>query len=132
MRLMKTVLYLFLFYTAIVAFPSRSIAQTNFIPATLVKAFSEGNAKVIGAFLNSNVELLILNDRDVYSKTQAEMIVKNFFENNPPVKFTLTYKSGSNTIRFGVGDLITTKDTFSVYFMLRQSGNKFLIHQIKI
>lgn len=129
---MKTVLYLFLLNSALIIFPLHTYAQPSFIPAQLVEGFKEGNAKTVGIYFNSHVEILVFDDRDVYSKTQAEMIVKKFFDNNTPLKFDLTYKSGSKNIKFGVGDLTTKTSIYSIYFMLKKSGNKYLIHQLKI
>ena len=51
------------------------------IPKEIITCFKTGNSKVLNDFLNSSVELQILEDENVYSKAQAEQIINNFFIN---------------------------------------------------
>jgi hypothetical protein len=49
------------------------------IPAGISIAFKAGNAAELSKYLNSTVELLLLDKEDFYKKNVAEAILKDFF-----------------------------------------------------
>jgi hypothetical protein len=102
------------------------------IPSNIILALKTGNAKEIASNMNENVEMVILDKEGIYSKTQAEMILKDFFMNNPPRKFSLLHQGGKAESKYGIGDLETSDDTFRVYFLLKRKNEKTLIHQFRI
>jgi hypothetical protein len=49
------------------------------ITEEIAAAIKSGNSKAIAAYFTDNVDLKVLAQEDVYSKAQAELIVKDFF-----------------------------------------------------
>ncbi len=59
------------------------------IPNGISQALKTGNSKELVKYFNDNVEMVILDEEGIYSKTQAEMILKDFFfEVSAPKFFT--------------------------------------------
>jgi len=83
------------------------------IPDDVVLSLKSGNAKVLAGYFNQNIELAILDDDNVYSKAQAE-------------------QRGKEGAQYVIGNLVTKQETFRVYFLLKTSGDKVIIHQLKI
>ena len=54
-------------------------SAANGIPTEVSTALKSGNSKELAKYFNTNIELAILEKEDVYSKTQAELIVNDFF-----------------------------------------------------
>jgi hypothetical protein len=80
------------------------------------------------------VELVVLENENVYSKAQAQQIVGNFFNNYIPEEFTVLHNSNSSKegAKSVIGNLKTQKGNFRVYFLLKQSDGKEYIHQLRI
>ncbi len=70
---MKTLLALLLFFSPFVA--SADIADD------VAAAIRTGNAKEISKYFADNVDLKVLEQENIYSKAQAELILKDFFAN---------------------------------------------------
>jgi hypothetical protein len=130
---MKKVLKIFLlplmllFFSGIIA--NQKVEQ---IPNEIIQSLKSGNAKALASYFNQNVELVILNDDNVYSKAQAEQIVINFFNLNQPDKFTIIHQGGKEGAQYVIGNLNTKQGVFRVYFLLKKTGEREIIHQLRI
>ena len=102
------------------------------IPSGINLALKEGNAKELSNYMNNNVEMVIIDKEGIYNKVQAEMILKDFFAKNPPRKFSLLHQGGKADSKYGIGNLITSDNTYRVYFLLKMTNGKSLIHQFRI
>lgn len=102
------------------------------IPSGINLALKEGNAKDLSNYMNNNVEMVIIDKEGIYNKVQAEMILKDFFAKNPPRKFSLLHQGGKADSKYGIGNLITSDNTYRVYFLLKITNGKSLIHQFRI
>lgn len=102
------------------------------IPNGISLALKTGNSKELVKYLNDNVEMVILDEEGIYSKTQAEMILKDFFSKNQPKSFSLLHQGGKTDAKYGIGNLVTAGDSFRVYFLLKKKNGNTLIHQFRI
>jgi len=105
------------------------------VPNDIIVSFETGNSKLLSGFFNQNVELVVMDNDNVYSKAQAEQIVNNFFSSFTPVEenaFTIIHNSGKQGAKSVIGKLKTNKGNFRVYFLLKQDGSKEYIHQLRI
>ena len=127
-KLIRYISALVLFVSLLGAFGSAK-AQ---IPEDLLLSLSSGNAKNLSEFFNQNIELVIGDDDNVYSKTQAKQIVSNFFKENQPDSFNKIHDGGKDGSKYVIGNLHTVNGTFRVYFLLKEHKEKFYIHQLRI
>jgi hypothetical protein len=102
------------------------------IPDEILQSLKTGNSKTLSEYFNQNVEMVVLENDNVYSKAQAQQIVNKFFSSNPPENFTIIHQGGKEGAQYVIGNLITGKGTFRVYFLLKKSGGKDYIHQLRI
>jgi hypothetical protein len=97
------------------------------------KTLNIGDAKSLVAFFPSNIDLTIKNEEGIYTKIQAEQILKKFFTAHPVVKYTVVHvgsaKDGSS---FEIGKLQTQSGTYRTYFLLKGKGDNQKIHQFRI
>jgi len=101
-------------------------------PAGLSAAFKSGNASELSKYLNSTIELLLLDKEDFYKKNVAETILKDFFSDYKPKDFIIRHEGHQNETHFAIGILKTEKGDFRVYFLLKKVDQELLIHQIRI
>jgi len=68
-----------------------------------------GNAGQISNYFGNNVDLTIQNTEEVYSKAQAEQILKDFFTKNPPRSFSIIHQGLSKeNSKYAIGKYVTT------------------------
>ncbi len=102
------------------------------IPGGISIAFKAGNAVELTKFMNSTVELNLLDKEDFYKKNIAEAVLKDFFINNPTKDFIIRHQGARNDAQYAIGILKTETGDFRVYFLLKKVDQELLIHQIRI
>ncbi len=102
------------------------------IPGGISIAFKAGNAAELAKYMNSTIELILLNKEDFYKKNVAEAILKDFFRDYQTRDFSIRHQGAQNDANYAIGNLLTEKGDFRVYFLLKKVGNELLIHQIRI
>ena len=119
---------IFLFFCLFVAV-SQSFSQ---IPDEIVLSIQNGNDEKLATYFNENVELVVQNHDDVFSKAQAKQIVAEFFKANKPKQFSIIHQGGKDGARYAIGSLVTGNGTFRVYFLVKNKENNPYIHQLRI
>jgi hypothetical protein len=104
------------------------------IPNGISMAFKAGNATELSKFINTTVELSLLDKEDFYKKNVAETILKDFFTAYKTRDFIISHQGqgGTNDTQYAIGTLKTEKGDFRVYFLLKKIDQEFLIHKISI
>ena len=126
MKKMRFILSWILFLIA-----AGSYAQTDKLPAEIVTCFEAGNASALSKHFHTNVELILLEEEDVYSRSQAEQIIRKFFSRHKPSAFTVIFEGGKEN-RYAIGSLVTSTGSYRVYILRKKQNNTPLIHQLRI
>ncbi len=125
---MKTRSALLLFFFSISAF-----AFTIDVIDDIAAAIRSGNPKNISKFFIDNIDLKVIEQEDVYSKQQAEMILKDFFTKHTVKTYTVAHKSQPKAgSQYVIGTLETTNGKFRTYFLIKTVGTQTLIQQFRI
>jgi hypothetical protein len=102
------------------------------IPDEIIQSLKTGDSKTLSEYFNQNVEMAVLENDNVYSKAQAQQIVNKFFSSNTPESFSVIHQGGKGGDQYVIGNLVTNKGTFRVYFLLRKNNGKDYIIQLRI
>lgn len=99
----------------------------------LAAAIRAGDARQIASHFDNKVDLALSSIEDVYSKAQAELLIKDFFSKNPPKSFNLVHKGSSKEgTLFAVGTLICTNGkTFRVSFVLKTVNGVNILQEFR-
>jgi len=103
-------------------------AQNSEVSPDIISALNNGAANQLSAHLSANVELVIENKNDVFSKQQAAGIIADFFRKNPISSFQLLHKGNKDAASFAIGILKTSSGSFRVYVLTRKNE----IQQLRI
>lgn len=99
----------------------------------LSNALKTGNSNRVAAFFENSVDLSIPNNEGVYSKMQAQLILKTFFLKNKPSDFTVVHNGNSkNNSFYSIGNLKTNTGTFRVYILYKETDGKTIVLELKI
>ena len=124
MKTTKLFLLLFSIFFAV----SLTQAQTSEVSSDIISAIKSGNANELSSYLNANVELVIDNKNDVFSKQQATGIIADFFRNKKVSNFQIIHQGNKEAASFAIGTLKTSAGNFRVYVLTRKS----IIQQLRI
>lgn len=105
--------------------------QTSY-ESILVSAFKTGNATKIASYFDDNVDLSILENENLYSKSQAEQILKNFFLKHKPTDFTIVHKGKSGQSEYFIGELTCADAIFRVTINSKSADANKKITSLKI
>ncbi len=109
-----------------------SLFQTTGLPKEIETALATGNTQVMATYFNSEVDLDIPGSEDIYSKQQAEIILKKFYQSGTPKSYkTLHSGQSKNGSNYAIGNLIIDTTKYRTY-ILYKTGSKVTIHEIRI
>ena len=129
MSAINKILILLFFISGFSIISNQALAQ---VPDEIIQSLKSGNSKTLSEYFNQNVELVVLENDNVYSKAQAQQIVNKFFRSNSPESFNIIHNGGKEDARYVIGNLATSTGSFRVYFLLKKNNGKDYIHQLRI
>jgi hypothetical protein len=97
----------------------------------VVSAIQTGDAARISRYFDDVVQIGIDGKNHVCSRTQAEMIMRNFFTTRVIKGFTVEQKGGGNDSEFFIGSLSTESNAFRTTVYLRTRGDRKLIQELR-
>lgn len=99
----------------------------------MAHAFKTGNAHAVSIKLSDPVELDIEGTDEVYSRNQAEMILKDFMAKNPIKNVVIQHRGNSSGgARFANGIMETTKGNFRLHILARQTPTGLFASELRI
>lgn len=99
----------------------------------MIKLFAQAKSADISAYFSPSIQLTTPGKEGVYSRSQAKMILEDFFESNEPSQCTLSNKGNSdNGAQFMILALKTEAGDYKVNIFYRGTGNSVKIHELKI
>src|ERR1700733_9616620 len=75
----------------------------------IVSALKTGNASQLSRYFDIRVDITLPDKSDNYSRTQAEMIIRDFFSYNNVRNFEIKYKGENNGSKYCIGTFYTKK-----------------------
>jgi len=95
-------------------------------------AIKKSSTKEISKYFNSTVELTILENEGVYSKSQAEVILKNFLTQNPPINISINHRgSSAQGAKYAIAVYDCQKCKYRVYIFMKESPSGMMIQELR-
>lgn len=115
----------------LLALPFMAMTQGNLQQIT--SALGKGNADALAPYFDTNVEISILEDVDIYDKGEAVSVVKSFFASNAPKGYSQVHEGTSKgkDSRYVIGKLATSTGAYRVYLYLKSEGDKEIIQELR-
>ncbi len=109
-------------------------AQAQSVLEDVVNAVRNSNVAALEKYYDNIVPITINNTQSAYSRTQASLVLKDFFTRNVPKEVTIL-NSGSATAnsQFAIGTLTTTSGVkFNLYVLLKSKDNLFFLQELRL
>ncbi|HQV05530.1 MAG: DUF4783 domain-containing protein [Chitinophagaceae bacterium] len=98
----------------------------------VISALRSGNASKLASYFDANVGLTLPDKSDSYSKAQAQLIIKDFFDNNNVTGFVLKHKGeGAGGSQYCVGTLQTSAGNYRTNVFMRRKDGEEVIKEIR-
>ncbi len=111
-----------------------SVAGAQMSVEEVTKALYSGDVSKVAKHFDKLVDIKINREQSTYSKSQAEMVLKNFFNKNDIKSFSLKHKgaaSSDNSV-FVIGELNTNYGLYKVYLFFKQKENAYYLQELRI
>lgn len=125
----KKINHILFLFIGLFAITTISMAQ---IPDEIILSLKNGNATKLASYFSQNIELVVLDNENVYSKAHAQQVIKDFFKKYPPQGFTIIHQGGKDDSSYAIGNLQVNNDKFRVYFLIKAQNGASYIHQLRI
>jgi Domain of unknown function (DUF4783) len=94
-------------------------------------AIRMGNVNQLSPFFDVRVDISLPDKSDTYSKTQAEMVIGDFFNTNVVQNFRITQQGESGGTFFCAGILQTKAGNYRTTLFFTHKGDKHLLQEIR-
>lgn len=96
----------------------------------VVSAMRSGDANQLSRYFDDRVDISLPGKNDNYSKSQGELILKDFFLNNDVRDFQVKHKGENNGSQFCFGVLQTRNGNYRTKLYMKQKGDKQVLQEI--
>ena len=97
----------------------------------VVGAMKTGNVTAIAKFFDNTVEITMPDKSNSYSKSQAEMVLKDFFATNVVKNFEVIHKGENNGSQYCIGTLVTKGGAFRATIFMKLKGDKQFLQELR-
>jgi hypothetical protein len=109
-----------------------SFILTSFVSIDgVVSAIKGGNASELSKYFDNVVEINLPEKSNTYSKSQGELVLKDFFTNNVVKSFEVVHKGENAGAHFIIGNLSTKNGDYRTTIYLKQKGDKELLQELR-
>lgn len=99
----------------------------------IAELIKQGNSHELATYFAASVDISVLDNTNVYSKTQAELILEKFFKEHKPSGVKVLHRVNSNpNYNFCVLILTTDKGKFRVAYTIKEQGKEMVIIELRI
>ncbi|MEP6675332.1 MAG: DUF4783 domain-containing protein [Ferruginibacter sp.] len=97
----------------------------------VVTAIKSGNASQVAKYFDNTVEINLPDKSNSYSKSQAEMVLRDFFSNNPVKGFDVIHKGENAGSQYCIGTLSTKNGSFRTTIFMKQKGDGQVLQELR-
>jgi hypothetical protein len=97
----------------------------------VIASLKSGNAAQISKYFDKTVDITLPNKSNTYSKSQGEVILRDFFTNNEVKNFQILHKGNNGGSEYCIGKLTTANNSYRTTIFMKQKGDKQFLQEIR-
>lgn|GEM_PF-674200 len=99
----------------------------------VVSSFKLNHLQDISRYMDDYISVTLNNNQSLYSKNQAEIIIKDFFDKNAASEFSVINDgSEEKNTKFALLSFESNREKYSLYILLKEKDNSYIIQEIRI
>ncbi len=95
------------------------------------QAIRRGEAAQLAIYFQDPVEIVIERKARMHARAQAQYVLRDFFQQNPPKSFTFLHKGRSENVSYAIGAYITANSRWDVSVFGRMERGRYQIEQLR-
>ena len=116
---------------AVAQAPAPVVAASPDALNTVKSALRAGSAKDLARWFSPTIDLGVDGDKQSYSTTQAEFVVRDFFAKNPPTAFEFIHQGASDAAApYAIGRYVAKTGSFRVLIKMKNQRGTMLIDNL--
>jgi hypothetical protein len=97
----------------------------------VINALRTGNASELAKYVDDNIEISLPSKSDSYSRSQAVVILQDFFSTNGVKNFDVKFKGENGGSQYCIGTLQTRSGNYRTTFLLANRNGRQLVKEIR-
>ena len=97
----------------------------------VIAALKTGNASAVAKYFDNNVDISMPDKSNSYSKSQAELVLKDFFSSNPVKSFEIIHKGENAGSQYCIGTLQTKTGAYRTTVFMKQKGDMQVLQELR-
>jgi hypothetical protein len=97
----------------------------------VIASLKSGNASQISKYFDTTVDITLPEKSNTYSKSQAEVILRDFFNNNTVKGFQVLHKGNNGGSEYCIGKLTTSNSSYRTTIFMKQKGDKQFLQELR-
>lgn len=100
----------------------------------VINALKTGSSAGLAKYFDNYVDITMPEKSSNYSKSQAELVIRDFFNNNAVKNFEVKHKGDNdgNNGQYCIGTLLTKNGKYRVNVFMKSKHDKMLVQEIRI
>lgn len=97
----------------------------------VITAMKTGNSAMVAKYFDTTVEINMPEKSNSYSKSQAELVLKDFFTSNPVKSFEILHKGENAGSQYCIGILNTKNGAYRTTIFMKQKGDVQVLQELR-
>ena len=97
----------------------------------VISALNGGNATELARYVDDNIEIALPDKSNNYSRAQAVMILRDFFDNNGIKSFEVKHRGDRGGSQYCIGTLNTRSGNYRTTIYMVTKDGKQLVKEIR-
>ena len=97
----------------------------------VISAMKSGNSSLVAKYFDASVELSMPDKSNSYSKSQAELVLKDFFATNAVKGFEVIHKGENAGSQYCIGTLVTKTGSYRTTIFMKQKGDGQVLQELR-
>jgi hypothetical protein len=97
----------------------------------VIAAMKTGNASQVAKFFDNSIEISLPDKSNSYSKSQGELVLKDFFSINVVKSFDIIHKGENAGSQYCIGTLVTKGGSYRTTIFMKQKGDQQVLQELR-
>lgn len=129
---MKNLIFIISLTIALLVVPGINAQDSQAVSDKAAAALGRSDASALSNLLAPRVDMELPSSDGIYSRTQAGIILKDFFREYPSIGFSVKHSgSAGEGASYTIGTYQAAGKSFRVYFLMKKAEGSYFINQLR-
>lgn len=97
----------------------------------VISGLQANNAGQVARYFDNTVDITLPQKSNSYSKSQAEVILRDFLATNAVRSFQVIHKGDNAGSQYAIGKMVTKNGSYRTTIFMKQRGDKQFLQEIR-